>query len=66
MVFISNLVLACSRLRDSGEKSFSKKKREKTRVGWGETFFSPTPPPFPSRTRLIFALLVLIHPHYTI
>ena len=35
----------------------------KTRGGWGETFFSPPPPPFPSRARLIFALLVLIRPH---
>ena len=26
-----------SRLQDSGEKSFSKKKCEKTRAGWGET-----------------------------
>ena len=29
--------------------------------------FFPTPtPPFPSRARFIFALLVLIRPHYTI
>ena len=40
--------LACSRLRDSGEKSFSKKKCEK-RAGAG-----------------VFALLVVIRPHYTI
>ena len=33
----------------------------KTRGGWGET-----PPPFPSRARLIFALLVLIRSHYTL
>jgi len=33
----------------------------KTRGGWGEP-----PPPFPSRARHIFALLVLIRPHYTI
>ena len=57
-------LLACSRLRDSGEKSFSKKKCEK-RAGAGERqggslpFFSPPPRPFPSRVRLIFALLVL-------
>ena len=42
------ITLACSRLRDSGEKSFSKKKCEK-RAGAGE-----------SSARLIFALLVLI------
>ena len=30
----------------------------KMRGGWGETVFSPPPPPFPSRARLIFALLV--------
>ena len=64
-------LLACSRLRDSGEKSFSKKKCEK-RAGAGERqghffpFFSPQPPPFSSRARLIFALLVLIRPHYAI
>ena len=29
-------------------------------------FFPPPPPPFPSRARLIFALLVLIRFHYTI
>ena len=46
--------LACSRLRDSGEMSFSKKKCEK-RAGAGKR----PPPPFPSRARLIFALLVL-------
>ena len=28
-------------------------------------FFSPPPPPYPSRARLICALLVLIRPHYT-
>ena len=50
-------LLACSRLRDSGEKSFSKKKCEKL-AGAGESF-SPPPPPFPRRVRLIFALLVL-------
>ena len=39
-----------SRLRDSGEKAFSKKKCEK-RAGAGER---QPPPPFPSRARLIF------------
>ena len=58
--FVVVCPLACSRLRDSGEKSFSKKKCEK-QAGAG-----PPPPPFPSRVRLIFALLVLIRPHYTI
>ena len=57
----STLNLACSRLRDGGEKSFSKKNAKNARG-----FFSPPPPPFPSRARLIFALLVLIRPHYTI
>ena len=33
--------VACSRLRDSGEKSFSEKKCEKTRGGWRETGLSP-------------------------
>ena len=56
--FSSSPLLACSRLRDSGEKSFSKKKCEK--------LAGAVPPPFPSRVRLIFALLVLIRPHYTI
>ena len=45
--------LACSRLQDGGGKSFSNKKCEK------RAFFPPPPPPFPSRARLIFALLVL-------
>ena len=56
------LVLACSRLRDGGGKSFSKKKFEKSRgLGRDRAAFFPTPPPpFPSRARLIFALLVLI------
>ena len=63
--------VACSRLRDSGEKSFSKEKCEK-RAGAGERqggslpFFPPPPSPLLSRTRLIFAFLVLIRPHYTI
>ena len=66
---LSLLLVACSRLRDSGKKSSSKKKMRKTRGGWRETgrpFFSPPPPPFPSRARLIFALLVLIRPPHTI
>ena len=49
--------VACSRLQDSGEKSFSKrvkKKCQKRAVA------------FPNRARLIFALLVLIRPYYTI
>ena len=62
--------LACSRLRDSVEKSFSKKKCGK-RAGAGERpaaspIFLAATAPFPSRARLIFALLVLIRPHYTI
>ena len=59
---VERFKLACSRLRDSGEKSFSKRKCEK-RAGAGER---PPPPPLPSRARLIFALLALIRPHYTI
>ena len=51
------LSIACSRLRDGGGKSFSNKKCE--------TRATP-PPPFPSRVRLIFALLVLIRSNYTI
>ena len=46
--------LACSRLQDGGEMSFSKKKCEK-RKGAGKR----PPPPFSSHVRLIFALLVL-------
>ena len=65
----SSWAVACSRLRDGGGKSFSKKKCEK-RAGAGEgdslPFFPPPPPPFPSRAHLIFALLVLICFHYTI
>ena len=52
VIALVSRILACSRLRDSGEKSFSKKKWEK-RAGAGER-----PPPFPSRARLILALLV--------
>ena len=71
--FKSVYPLACSRLRDGGGKSFRKKKCKK-RAGAGERqgsafslpFFPPPPPPFPSRARLIFALLVLIRSHYTI
>ena len=50
--------LTCSRLRDSGEKSFSKG-NAKNAGGWGER-------PFPSCACLTFALLVSIRPHYTI
>ena len=49
--------LACFRLQDGGEMSFSKKKCEKR-----ERAGKSPPPPFPSRAsraRLIFALLVL-------
>ena len=51
--------LACSRLRDGGEiRSVKKKKMQKKSGGWGGTGRHS---PF-----LIFALLVLIRPHYTI
>ena len=106
---VFDLHVPCSRLRDRGEKSFSKKKCEKRAVAgerqgvgacthlfnglfnglsqlanqrvyqeliypligqlWQLTslpFFSPPPPPFPTRARLIFALVFLIRPHYTI
>ena len=53
-----------SLFRDSGEKSFSKKKCKKH--AGALPLFSPPPPPFPSRARLIFALLILIPPHCTI
>ena len=53
--------LACSRLRDGGEIRSVKKKCKK-RAGAGEGQ-GATPPPHPF---LIFALLVLIRPHYTI
>ena len=67
------LVVACSRLQDGGGKSFSNKKCKK-RAGAGERqgggvslpFFPPPPHPFPSRARLIFALLVLIRSYDTI
>ena len=36
-LFFANLIIACSRLRDSGEKSFGKKEMRKTRGDWGET-----------------------------
>jgi len=36
------------------------KRNAKNARGWGETFFLQPPSPFPSRARLIFALLVLI------
>ena len=75
MQYVS-MKLACSRLRDGGGKSFSNEKSEK-RAGAGKrqgggalslylSFFPPPPPLFPSRARLIFALLVLIRSHYTI
>ena len=54
--------LACSRLRDGGEIRSVKKKRQKKERGLGRDRAPPHPPtPF-----LIFALLVLIRPHYTI
>ena len=68
-VLLSKHLLGCARLRDGGGKSFSNKNCEKrARVGRGDraAFFPPPPPPFPSRERLIFALLVLIRSHYTI
>ena len=52
--------LACSRLRDGGEKSFSEKKKKcKKRAGPGERQGATSP-------FLIFAVLVLIRPHSTI
>ena len=48
----SQASVACSRLQDGGERSISQKKCEKRAE-------APFPPPFPSRARLIFALLVL-------
>ena len=60
-------ILACSRLPDSGEKSFSKKKCEKrAETGERQPFFRPPLPPLPSRPRPIFALLLLKRPHFTI
>ena len=49
-------------------KSRSVKRNAKNARGLGRdrAFFSPPPPPFPSCARLIFALVVLIRPHYTI
>ena len=50
--------VACSKLQDSGEKSFGKKvKKKKSEKRAGV---------FPNRARLIFVLLVLIRPHHTI
>ena len=57
--------VACSRLRDGGEKSFSNKKCEK-RAGAGERHFSRRHRPLSQVVRLIFALLVLIRSHKTI
>ena len=45
-------------------KSRSVKRNAKNARGLGRD--RAPPPPFPSRARLIFALLVLIRPHYTI
>ena len=51
-------------------KSSSVKRNAKNARGLGKDrappcpFFPPPPHPFPSRARLIFALLVLIRPHY--
>ena len=60
-------ILACSRLPESGEKSFSKKKCEKrAETGERQPFFPPPLPPLPSRPRPIFALLLLKRPHFTI
>ena len=50
-------------------ESRSEKRNAKNARGLGRDilpFFPPPPPPFPSRARLIFALLVLIRSHYTI
>ena len=49
------------------KKKCEKRAEAGERQGGGSlSFFSPPLPPFPSRARLIFALLVLIRPHYTI
>ena len=50
--------VACSRLQDSGEKSFSKKKWEK-RAGAATA-------PFPKSRASYFRFAPLIRPHYTI
>ena len=52
---LAPFLLACSRLRDGGEKSFSNTKCEKRHHR-----------PLSQVVRLIFALLVLIRSHYTI
>ena len=62
--------IACSRLRDGGG-SRSVIRNAKNARGLGRAraalpFFPPPSPPFPSRPRLTFALLVLIRSHYTI
>ena len=50
--------VACSRLQDSGEKLFSKKvEKGNAKNAWG----LGRAPPFPSRTRFIFVLLVLTY-----
>ena len=65
---ITSLVCATPRNhRDSGEKSFSKKKCEKrARAGERQPFSPPPLPPFPSRASRIFALLLLKRLHFTI
>ena len=67
-MFLNTSVLACSRLRDSGEKSFSKKKWEK-RAGAGERLIFAllvytSPLNYLSRAHLIFAFLVYTSPLY--
>ena len=73
----SEVALVCYRLQDSGEESFNKKdgvkRNAKNARGLTLTLtltlspsFPPPPPHFPGRARLIFALLVLIRPHYII
>ena len=48
------------------KKKCEKRAEAGERQGGGSlSFFSPPLLPFPSRARLIFALLVLIRPHYT-
>ena len=59
--------IACSRLRDGGgSRSVIRNARGLGRDRAALPFFPPPSPPFPSRPRLTFALLVLIRSHYTI
>ena len=65
--------VACSRLRDSGEKSFSKKKcsseivvRSRSVKRNAKKARGLATAPFPKSRALIFALLVVIRPHYII